>query len=120
MIPFIVVPPTDVGLRGAPRLGRGAPKAGGLGGPVAAPHLNRSSATALPGCSERWGAWGGRRGPPSKPIERHGFAGALPNVGGLGGPFEAPHVIFGRRRGRDGRARCGSRRAPGPRCSAPG
>ena len=28
----------------------------------------------------------------SKIEERHGFAGALPSAGGLGGPFEAPHL----------------------------
>jgi hypothetical protein len=34
----------------------------------------------------------GVRAPVRGVEERHGFAGALPSVGGHGGPFEAPHV----------------------------
>src|SRR5207245_8236576 len=54
------------------------------------------SATASPGYSERWGVWGAMSGPPISEAwrsieERHGFAGVLRALGGLGGHVGAPH-----------------------------
>ena len=53
--------------RGVPRLGRGAPSAGGLGGPARGPRshdVQSRRAPAGPGRAERRGAWGARSGPP--------------------------------------------------------
>src|SRR6266446_1750586 len=62
----------------------------------ATPPLRISSQPLRLGASERrvWGALRGPGGTPSNFEERHAYGGALPSVGGLGGPFEAPHVLI--------------------------
>src|SRR5207249_536902 len=72
--------------RGAPRLCRGAPSVGGVGGQFGAPRdAIQRGATALPGRPERWGGWGPVRGPSRRnPEGRHGFAGGPRTLGGLG------------------------------------
>src|SRR5437762_12267312 len=86
-------------------------------GAMSGPPCRQRSAPAPPGRTERWG-YGGHVGAPMSIEERPGSAGALrtlgvwgpcrgphvdrraprlrrgvPQVGGCGGPFEAPHVL---------------------------
>src|SRR5688500_8551328 len=59
---------------------------------------NRGAPRLCRGAAERWGESSCRAS--GEIEERHGCAGALPSVGGLGGPFEAPHLINPNPRGR--------------------
>src|SRR2546421_8350209 len=83
--------------RGAARLRRDAPKAGGWGGHFGAPM-----------------GWRGLE-------ERHGFAGTLRRLGGLGGHFGAPHFLrSGRGETATSRARRRSRSPSTPPRTAAG
>src|SRR5713101_3969142 len=60
--------------------------------PYLSPYRELRSASGFPGRSEPLGALAGPVGAPAewcKLEERHGYAGALPSAGGLGGPVEA-------------------------------
>src|SRR5216684_3211930 len=60
--------------------------------PYLSPYRELRSASGFPGRSEPLGALAGPVGAPAewcKVEERHGYAGALPSAGGLGGPIEA-------------------------------
>src|SRR5216684_2365792 len=60
--------------------------------PYLSPYRELRSASGFPGRSEPLGALAGPVEPPAewcKLEERHGYAGALPSAGGLGGPIEA-------------------------------
>src|SRR5207245_7020007 len=97
----------------APRLCRGAPSVGGSGGRLEPPTVEERhgfagvlralgglggarsprrsrSATALPGCSERWGVWGAPGAPDGRGAPR--LCRGAPSVGGSGGRPEPPTV----------------------------
>ncbi|MBM3222095.1 MAG: transposase, partial [Candidatus Rokubacteria bacterium] len=78
---------------------RGAADRQGRAARVAHPQPPRTDARGLEaplqlGRRDRQGPGGSQR--PIGIEGRHGFAGAPPSVGGLGGPFEAPHVVSSR------------------------